>query len=147
LSRKIFEISKKFFSTGFYTIETKKIKTGFLEREKIRFSRVRKTAFGTVHEADRIADGETLQGERKRGENASSAERLRTGSAPDAVGFLNWWRWWTASDAERWRGSEERQRLHQCGRDQARRRLMICGCGLPVSLRSGKAGPELLRTS
>ena len=147
MSRKIFEISKKFFSTGFYTIESKKRKSDLCDVKKIRFSQVQKSAPGTMRKADRIADGETLQGERKRGENASSAERRRRRSEPDAVSFLNWWRWWTASDAERWRGSEERQRLHQCGRDPDARRLMRCGCGLPVFAASGKAGPELLRTS
>ena len=83
MSRKIFEISKKFFSTGFYTIESKKRKSDLYDVKKIRFAQVQNSAPGTMYKADRIADGETLQGERKRGENASSAERLRTGSEPD----------------------------------------------------------------
>jgi len=108
MSRKIFEISKKFFSTAFYTIETEKIKIGFLEQKKIRFSPVQKSALGTLHKADRIADGETLQGERKRGKNASSEREQRTRSEPDGVSFKTGGRLLTTGRHQRRSGSDER---------------------------------------
>ena len=80
-----------------------------------------------MRKADRIADGETLQGERKRGENASSAERLRTRSEPD--------------------GGQLRKMVEvvdgiRCG---ALERIRGAATAAPMRTRSGRAAADALR--